>query len=161
MIAELEAKIAAAEAEIKELREIKIPEAEEELEKCRELLPLLKNIGTDASNGEYALNNAANSLNKGIRIDGVGQGQKISERAVKIKELHTNSETGAGNVQKRITELEQKIEEWNARIVELEASIEGWRAEIARIQAEERARKEAMKKAINIVADAYNNFLKS
>lgn len=161
MIAELEAKIAAAEAEIKELREIKIPEAEKELDKCRELLPLLKNIGRDASNGEYALNNAANSLNRGIRIDGVGQGQKIFERVDKIKELHTNSETGAENVQIRIKELEQNIEECNARIVELDASIAGWRAEIARIQAEERARKEAMEKAINIVADAYNNFLKS
>lgn len=161
MIAELEAKIAAAEAEIKELREIKIPKAEEELDKCRELLPLLTQIGSDASEGEHALNNAANALNRGIRIDGTGQGQKISERAVKIKELHINSETGAENVRKRIKELEQNIEEWNARIVELEASIAGWRAEIARIQAEEQARKEAMEKVINLVADAYNNSLKS
>lgn len=144
MIGHLQALIAKAKKEIEELR-IKIKEAEEELEICKQLLPLLIKIGSNASSGGHALNSAANSLNRGIRICGVGQGEKISERAAKIMELQSNSEAGAGNVQRRIDELERNIEMWKAKIAELQASIAGWAAEIARLQelARRRAREAA------------------
>lgn len=146
MIAHLQALIAKAQKEIEELR-IKIKEAEEELAICMQLQPLLVKIGSNASSGSHALNSAANSLNKGIKIGGVGQGAKISERASKIMELQSNSEAGAGNVQRRIAELEENIQMWNARIAELQSSIAGWHAEIKRLQEEARRAREAAERA--------------
>lgn len=146
MIAHLQALIVKAKAEIEELK-VKIEKAEIELEICKELHPLLVKIGSDASNGGHALNSAASSLNKGIRIGGVGQGQKILERASKIMTLQSNSEAGAGNVEMRIKELEENIEMWNAKILELQNSIAGWQAEISRLQEEARRAEEAAERA--------------
>lgn len=142
MIAHLQDLISQAEKTISELK-IKIKEAKEELEICKQLLSLLIKIGSDASNGGHALNSTANSLNRGIRIGGVGQGTKISERASKIMELQANSENGAANVKKRIEELENNIEMWNAKITELQSSIDSWSAEISRLQEAARRAKEA------------------
>ena len=139
MIAHLQALIAQAQKEIEELK-IKIKEAEKELAICKQLQPLLVKIGSNASSGSHALNIAASSLNKGIRIGGVGQGEKILERASKMSMLQSNSEAGAGNVQKRIQELEENIQMWKARIAKLQASIAGWKSEITRLQ--ELARRE-------------------
>lgn len=145
MIAHLQALIAKAKAEIEELK-VKIEKAEIELEICKELHPLLVKIGSDASNGGHALNSAASSLNRGIRIGGVGQGAKISERAAKMMELQSNSESGVANVQKRIDELEAKILAWQAKIGSLQSSIAGWSAEISRLQEEARRAEEAARK---------------
>lgn len=144
MIANLQALIEKAQKKILELN-AKINEAEVELEKCKQLLTLLTKIESNASSGGHALNSAANSLNRGIRIGGVGQGEKISERAAKIMELQSNSELGIGNVQKRIKELEENIKTWKATIVNLNSSIAAWKAEIERIQEEERRAREALK----------------
>lgn len=148
MIAHLQALIKQAKAEIEELK-IKIKEAKDELEICKQLLALLIKIGSDASSGGHALNSAASSLNKGIRIGGVGQGEKISERAAKMMELQSNSETGAANVQNRIDELEKNIEMWTAKIGSLQSSIAGWSAEIARLQEAARRAREAEERALS------------
>lgn len=137
MIAQLQALIAAAEKEIKEL-EIKIKIAEEELEKCYQLKPLLDKISSDALSGYNSLQRAGNSLNAGIRIAGIGQGEKILERSMNIQKLSANAQTGSANVQARILKLEHDIESWNARIAQLRASIAAWQAEIARLEEEAR-----------------------
>lgn len=139
MISHLRALIAAAIKEIEEL-EIKIKKAEEELEKCYQLKPILSRINSNALNGYNALQRAGNSLNAGIKIGGVGQGEKILERSTSIQKLSSNAEAGASNVQNRIEKLEHDIEAWNARIAQLRANISSWEAEIARLEAEAAAR---------------------
>lgn len=133
MIGHLQALIAQARKEIEQLK-LKIEEAKKELEICKQLKPILTRIGENASNGYYSLQSAGNSLNSGIKISGVGQGNKILERAAKISDLNSKAKVGEGNVQKRIIELEKNILEWTNKIAELEASIAGWQAEIARLE---------------------------
>lgn len=148
MIAHLRALIAKAEKEIKEL-EIKIKIAEEELEKCYQLKPILERINSDAICGYNSLQRAGNSLNAGIKIGGVGQGEKILERSTNIQKLGSNALAAATNVQLRITELEQNIETWQAKIAQLQANIAGWQAKIARLEEEARraaAEEEASRK---------------
>lgn len=137
MIAHLRALIEAAEKEIAEL-EVKIKIAEEELEKCYQLKPLLDKINTDSLNGFNSLQRAGNSLNTGIRIGGVGQGEKILERSMNIQKLSLNAQNGSANVQKRIEELERNIQMWKARIAHLRSCIAAWAAEIARLEEEAR-----------------------
>ena len=146
MIAHLQALIKQAQEEIKNLK-VSIEEAKKEIDICKQLLALLIKIGSDASRGGHSLNSAASSLNRGIRISGVGQGAKISERASKMMELQANSEAGAANEQKRIDELEAKIVAWQAKIGSLQSSIAGWSAEIARLQEEARRAAEAAERA--------------
>lgn len=146
MIAHLQALIKQAQKEIETLK-VSIEEAKKEIMICKQLLALLIKIGSDASSGGHSLNSAASSLNRGIRIGGVGQGAKISERAAKMMELQSNSESGAANVQKRIDELEAKILAWQAKIGSLQSSIAGWSAEISRLQEEARRAEEAAERA--------------
>ena len=119
MIGHLQSLIKKAKDEIHSL-EKKIKKAEDELENCIELKPLLIKIGDDAANGYHSLQNAANSLNKGIIIDGAGQGNKILERAQSINGLSLDAKNAVGNVNLRIKELEEnsgvlvsQIESWS------------------------------------------------
>ena len=137
MIGNLMALIEAARKEIAEL-EVKIGIAEKELAKCVELKPILDKINSSALCGYNALQKAGNSLNAGIKISGVGQGEKILERSIGIQKLGSNALAASANVQLRITELENNIETWNARIASLHSSIAGWQAEIARLEEEAR-----------------------
>lgn len=145
MIAHLRALIAAAEREIKEL-EGKIKEAEEELEKAYQLKPILDKIESSALCGYNALQKAGQSLNAGIKISGIGQGEKILERSLNVQRLNSNAATAAANVQARIAKLEADIQMWKTRIAQLNASIAGWAAEIARLEAEAAAAEAAASK---------------
>ena len=108
MIGHLRGLIKNAKEEIENL-ELEIKNATEELGYCKELKPILARIGDDASNGYYSLQVAANSLNKGIKIAGEGQGSKITERANLINNLSQDASAAIGNVALRITELENNI----------------------------------------------------
>lgn len=140
MIGQLQAQIAAAEKEIEELN-AKIKVAQKELEYCYELKPILEKIYDDSTNSSNYLNLTATSLNNGIIIDGVGQGEKIFERVNKFKELSNYASIAITNVQKRIQELERNILTWEKRIATLLEQIAAWQAEIARL--EELARMQA------------------
>jgi len=132
MIGHLQSLIRNAKDEINSLNK-EIKKAEEEIETCIELKSLLIKICDDATNGYHSLQNAANSLNKGIIIDGTGQGNNISERATSINNLSSAAQNAIGNVELRIKELEENILEWNNKIKSLNASISGWNSEISRI----------------------------
>ena len=132
MIGYLQSLIRKAKDEIESLKK-KIKKAEEELENCIQLRPILIKIGDDASNGYHSLQNAANSLNKGIIIDGVGQGNKITERAETINNLSSDAKMAVENVNLRIKELEENVLEWNNKINKLDSSITGWNNEISRL----------------------------
>ena len=142
MIGHLRALIEAAKKEIAEL-EIKIKEAEEELEICYQLKPILDRIHNNALSGFNSLQRAGNSLNAGIKIGGAGQGEKILERSVNIQQLSSNAQMGSANVQQRIEKLIKDIEAWNARIAQLNSNIAAWKAEIARLEAAARAARAA------------------
>lgn len=117
--------------------EANIKKANDEIEICRQLIVVLTKIESDASEGGNFLNSAANSLNAGIKIGGVGQGEKIFEKASKMLELQTNSETGITNVKLRIVLLEANIKTCETMIKGLNNSISGWSAEIERLEKED------------------------
>lgn len=142
MIGYLRAQIAAAEKEITELNN-KIKIAQEELDNCKKLKLILEKIYEDSFNSSNYLNTTAKSLNNGIIIDGMGQGEKIFDRVNKLSQLSNYTNIAISNVQKRIEELEQNILTWKNRISSLEQSIASWQAEIARLEELERMRAEA------------------
>ena len=133
MIVYLISKIASAQLEISEL-EIKINEAEKELNSCKQLKQILARIISNSLNGCASLENAGNNLNKGIRIAGIGQGIKIFDRFVKIKELNSKATIGETSVDKRIKELELELEFSKLRIKTLNTNISNWKSEITRIE---------------------------
>ena len=144
MIAYLRSLIEAAKKQIVEL-EGKIQVAEEEVEKCNQLKPILEKIESSALCGYNALQTAGNSLNAGIKIGGVGQGEKILERSVNIQKLSSSALAASTNVQARTATLEADIGTWNTNIAQLNTSISEWEAEIARLEAEAAALEAAAK----------------
>jgi len=147
MIGHLLALIAQAEKQIGELK-VKITESETEVENCTELKSILTRIADSSFKGYTSLEKAGNSLNKGIKISGMGQGYKILERAAKIKNLSSKTSIAEANVQNRMVELDDNIKSYKNKIVELKASIAGWQGEIARL--EEIARQQELERQRNL-----------
>lgn len=135
MIEYLNGEIRKAKAERNELKE-KIKTIKIERENCVELKGVLSKIGDNSSNAYYSLKIAGNALNEGIKIDGVGQGEKILERAEVISKLNSDAALGIENVEKRIKEIDENITSWNNRITKLNSSISGWQAQISIIQSQ-------------------------
>lgn len=149
MIAYLLGLIANAEADIVNYRS-EITTAKVELTKCEQLKPILTRIGENASNGYNQLQQAGNSLNRGMIIDNVGQGRNILDRSSVIKGLSSKSLAAANAVQNRINELNDNIDEYTFNINKLNASIGGWKSEIARLEAIARIEEEARRTAARI-----------
>lgn len=137
------AQILEYKAEQKELRS--------ELVECGKLKPILEKIGNDSLDTYTLLNDAGESLNSGIIIDGVGQGERILERATKINDLYNKASIAANAVEKRITKLENDIDNLTNEIAKLDMKISGWREEISRIQAAELAAQQALQAISNPV----------
>lgn len=133
----LEAKIASARHGISDY-ESKIKKSEEELENCIQLNIILGELSSNSLDVYSNLQSAGDNLNHGIKIDGVGLGNEVLNRASNIKSLHDNSETGITNVKKRIDELQNNIEEYKKRIVKFNSDISYWQSEISRLNAKKR-----------------------
>lgn len=105
-----------------------------ELEKCNQLKPILIKIEENAMSVYRSLQTAGNSLNNGIKINGVGQGNKILDRAKILSDLNAKSSLAKGNVEKRIRELEEQVETLQNRINSLENTIQSNQAKIYNIK---------------------------
>lgn len=133
----LEAKIASARNGISDY-ESKIKKSEEELENCIKLNKILGELSSNSFDIYSNLQSAGEELNHGIKIDGVGLGSEVLNRASNIKSLHSKTETAISNVKNRIDELQNNIVEYKNRIVKLNSDISYWQSEISRLNAKKR-----------------------
>lgn len=125
--------VSKAQSELNTLT-VEINGYKKELEKCVQLKPILIKIEENAMGVYRSLQTAGNSLNNGIKINGVGQGNKILDRAKTISDLNSKASVAKGNVEKRIRELEEQIETIETRISSLENTIQSNQAKIYNIK---------------------------